>query len=74
MKWAVDRIIDNIAVIENINTLKKKEIDITTLPFSIYEGTILKYIDNTFELDETEEERRRRIILDKFNKLRNNDN
>lgn len=73
MKWAVDRIIDNIAVIENINTLEKKEIDITTLPYSLYEGAILSYIDNTYILDETEEERRRRIILEKFKRLRSND-
>lgn len=72
MKYAVDRIIDNIAIIENINTLEKKEIDITILPFSIYEGAILTYQDNIYKLDEPEEEKRRRIILEKFNKLRNN--
>ena len=72
MKWAVDRIIDNIAVIENIKTLEKKEIDITTLTFSIYEGAILTYENNIYKLDETEEERRRRVILEKFNRLRNN--
>lgn len=72
MKWAVDRIIDNIAVIENIKTLEKKEIDITLLHFSIYEGAILTYENNIYKLDETEEEIRRKIILEKFNKLRNN--
>lgn len=72
MKWAVDRIIDNIVVIENIDTLEKEEVDISILPFSIYEGAILTYQDNTYKLDETEEEKRRRIILEKFNKLRNN--
>ena len=72
MKYAVDRIINNIAIIENIDTLETKEINITTLPFSIYEGAILTYLDNIYKLDETEEEKRRRIILEKFNKLRNN--
>lgn len=72
MKYSVDEIIDNIVILENINTLEKKEIDINTLPISIYEGAILIYQDNTYKLDETEEERRRRIILEKFNKLRNN--
>lgn len=72
MKYAVDRIIDNIAVIENINTLERKEIDITTLPFSIYEGSILIYQNNEYKLEEDEEERRRRIILEKFRRLRNN--
>lgn len=72
MKYAVDRIIDNIAVIENINTLERKEIDITTLPFSIYEGSILICQNNEYKLEEDEEERRRRIILEKFRRLRNN--
>lgn len=72
MKWAVDKIIDNMAVIENISTLEIREIDITTLSFSIYEGAILTYQNNCYKLDESEEERRRRIILEKFNKLRNN--
>lgn len=72
MKYAVDKIIENIAILENINTQEIKEIDITTLPFSVYEGAILIYQDNTYKLDLTEEEKRKRIVLEKFNKLRNN--
>ena len=72
MKYAVDRIINNIAILENIDTLETKEIALTTLPFSIYEGAILIYQDNNYILDKTEEEKRKRTILEKFNKLRNN--
>lgn len=72
MKYVVDRIINNIAILENIDTLEKKEIDITTLSFPIYEGAILNFYNDTYKLNETEEEKRRSIILEKFKKLRNN--
>ena len=72
MKYAVDKIINNIVILENIDTLEIKEIDITHLPFSIYEGAIITYQNDSYKLDETEEEKRRKTILEKFNKLRNN--
>lgn len=72
MKWAIDKIIDNIAIIENINTLEKKEISIELLPSSISEGTILKYKNNTYQLDKNEEEIRRISIEERFKRLRNN--
>ena len=70
MKWAVDEIIDNIVVIENIDSGIKKEVDIRLLPSSIYEGAILSYDGKTFVLDESEEDKRRRIIMEKFKRLR----
>lgn len=72
MKWAVDKIINNIATIENINTLEKKEIDIAILPFSIHEGSILINKDGIYELELNEEERRRKLIEERFKRLRNN--
>ena len=62
MKWAVDRIIDNIAILENIESLEKKEVDISLLPSSIKDGTILIFKDNTYIEDISEEEKRRREI------------
>lgn len=73
MKWAVDEIIDNIAVLENIETLEKLEVDISLLPYFVHEGSILISQDNKYILDETEEERRRRLIEEKFKRLRSND-
>ena len=72
MKWAVDRIEDNIAILENINTLEKKEVAISLLPSSIHEGSILIYQNNTYTADIFEEEMRRKLIEEKFRKLRNN--
>lgn len=73
MKWAVDEIIDDIAILENIESGEKKEVDITLLSSYIYEGAILVYENDEYILDESEEERRRRIIIEKFKRLRSND-
>jgi hypothetical protein len=73
MKWAVDKIIDNIVLLENIETLEKKEVDISQLPSFLHEGAILVYSDNEYYLNETEEEKRRRLIEEKFRRLRDND-
>lgn len=72
MKWAVDKIIENIATIENIDTLEKKEIDITLLLFPIHEGAILINKDGIYNLELDEEERRRKVIEERFKRLRNN--
>lgn len=71
MKWAIDRIINDIVIIENIETLEKKEVSIELLPTSIHEGTILIYENEKYKLNESLEEQRRRIIEEKFKKLRN---
>ena len=72
MKYAIDRIEENIAILENINTKEKLEINITELPKGIKEGSILVFKDNKYIIDEAEEENRRKIILEKFNKLKRN--
>lgn len=71
MKWTVDKIIENIATIENIDTLEKQEIDITLLSFSIHEGSILTNKDGIYNLELDEEEKRRKLIEERFKKLRN---
>lgn len=71
MKWAIDRIIDNIVIIENIETGELKEVNIKILPFSIQEGTILIYKNNKYELNKTFEDKRRQMIEERFKRLRN---
>ena len=70
MKFAVDRIEENIAILEELESKIKKEVDITQLPNEIKEGSILKYIDNLYQLDAIEEENRRQSIKEKFNRLK----
>ena len=72
MKYALDRIEENIAILENIETGELIKISIQHLPLNIHEGTILKEKNNTYTIDIQEEEKRRKLIEDKFKKLRGN--
>lgn len=69
MKYAVDEIIDNIVILENIKTGEKKEVDIKKMPNNICEGNIvLENID--YKLDKNEEILRRERIQKKLDKLK----
>ena len=70
MKYAIGRIENSIAILENLDTKEKKEVNIKDLPSSIKEGTILSYENNTYIINQDEELIRRKRILDKFNKLK----
>ncbi len=72
MKWAIDRIENNQALLENITTKEKKEVSIFLLPPNIHEGAILLYENNTYRINTQEEQSRRKLIEEKFKKLRSN--
>ena len=74
MIYIVDRIENNIAVLENKDTNKIINIDIKLLPTNLKEGNVLRYENNTYILDNDEEDKRRQLLLEKFNKLKNKDN
>ena len=70
MEWIVDRIEENIAILEQTITKEKREIDITTLPFSLHEGSILIFEKGNYILEEEKENKRRKEIEERFKKLR----
>ncbi len=70
MKYAIDKIENNIAVLENIKTKEKIEINIKDLPKGIKEGSILSLENNLYKLDKSAEEKRRKLITEKFNNLK----
>lgn len=70
MKYAVDKIEDNIATCENIETKEKIEINVNDLPRNIKDGSIIIFENNQYKVDESEEKLRRLSILEKFNKLK----
>ena len=70
--WAIDRIEDNIAILENRTTQELKEVDITLLPNNIKEGSIVSYENNTYTLELSKEEKIRQEILERFQRLRKN--
>lgn len=71
MNYAVDRIDENIATIENIINKGKKEVPLELLPKNVKEGSIITLEGGTYILNSNEEETRRKIIEEKLNRLKN---
>lgn len=69
MRFAVDSIVDEIAVLENIETKEKKEVPLSILPEEIQEGNILLYNEN-YTLDKQYETKRRESLREKLERLK----
>lgn len=69
MKIVVDRIEGNLAVCENLETREIIQIEIQKLPKGIEEGTVIKFENNEYLIDEEEEKQRRKRIEEKMNRL-----
>jgi adenine specific DNA methylase Mod len=70
MKYAVDQIVDDIAVIEEIETKEKKEVNLELLPYEIQEGNILVFQDNEYYIDKQYEASRRQTLEEKLEELK----
>ena len=70
MKYAVDRIIEDIVILENIEDKTILELNKNILPDNIKEGNIIIKEDNNYIVDEEEEIERRKRIEEKLNKIR----
>lgn len=65
----IDRIEDNIAICENRYNKVIFEIDLSKLPEGSKEGTILKYLDGEYRIDEEEQLNIEQRIGQKMNDL-----
>lgn len=70
MKFAVDRIINNLAVLESLEEKTKKEVPLTELPEDLKEGNILVYENDIYTKDIVLEKERKSSIKSKFDMLR----
>ena len=70
-KYSVDRIEEDIIVLENIENKEIIEINKCELDFEVVDGNILKLIDGKFELDQKVEVRRKESLRDRLNRLKN---
>ena len=70
MNFSVDKIVDGVVVLENINTLEKVEVLITDLPDGIVEGNILTLFDGKYIFNTSIEEERRKRIKNKLDRLK----
>lgn len=70
MKYVVDRIENEIVILESLETQLKKEVLLSEFPEKIKEGNILKYENELYTIDLEEEQKRRQTIKSKFDMLR----
>lgn len=70
MKYAIDRIEEDIAILENLETKEKKEVSLSLLPANIHEQAILTYQDNSYTLDSNLEEERKLKLRAKLERLK----
>ena len=69
-KYAVDRIEEGFAVLENIKTREIKLVELLLLPV-VKEKDILVYKDDLYMIDDEERRKRLAIIQEKLAKLKN---
>lgn len=69
MRYVVDRIEDNIAVLECISNKEIIEVDISILPSDVRDGSIVLFDNDKYVFDKAYEEERRKLMRDKFTKL-----
>ena len=72
MKFAVDKIIDNIVVLENLSDGTIIHVSICELPLGIKESDVLILENNIYKLDNNEKENRINILREKMARLKNN--
>ena len=70
MKYSIDKIENDIAVLENIDTNEIIEIEISLLPENIKESNIVIYENNKYKLDQETEYSRKKDLLSRFSKLK----
>lgn len=68
MKYAVDRIENDVAILENLETKEKKEINVKNM--KIKEGDILVYMDGVYVVDIKERENRLKMLREKLDRLK----
>ncbi len=70
MKWAVDRIEDDIVVLQNIETREVMDVEKNKFDLNVTEGMIVQETPDGFIHDEDEENIRKQVIADKFSRLK----
>lgn len=73
MKYVVDRIENNILILENLKDKSILEIPKDTINFFVKDGDVLHYSNNKFRLDLETKKKRIGLIKEKFNKVKKKD-
>ena len=70
MKYSVDRIENDIAILENLDTREIIEVSMRELPSDIHDGVILIYDGATYKIDIDEQKSRIEMMREKMNRLK----
>lgn len=73
MKYIVDRIENNIIILENLNDKSILEIPKDKINFLVKDGDVLYYDNDNFKLDLETKKKRIELIKEKFNKVKKKD-
>ena len=71
MKFVVDRIENEIVILENMKTKEIIEIESSIIPFKVKDGNILNYQDGTYSMGSDYEKKRRDNLRRRLEKLKN---
>lgn len=72
MKFAVDKIEEDLIVCENLSTKEKIIIKKSEISGNVHEGSIIIKNKTEYKIDSQEEQNRRKLIQDKLNRLKKN--
>jgi hypothetical protein len=70
MKYCVDRIEDNIVILQDLDTKEIKEVLKKDIGIRVKDGDILVYKDNKYMKDNKLKEDRLKLIQEKMNRLK----
>lgn len=70
MLYTVDKIIDDIVVLENRDNLEMIKVNKNILPKDIHEGSIIEYKDNIYINRTDIENNKRKELIERFKNLR----
>lgn len=70
MNYAVDQIVEDIVILENIITGEKLEVNKNLLPRKIKDGSIITVENNQYILNKNEEESRKQKLQEKLERLK----
>ena len=71
MKYAVDKLEDNIVVLENLDTKEIKNVELSKFDFNIKEKDIIIYKNNKYIKDDKLKQDRLKLMQEKLNKVKN---
>lgn len=70
MKYSVDRIENDIAILENLDTREIIEVNINELPMNIHDGITLLYDGTNYTIDREEHKSRIEMMREKMSRLK----